>query len=88
MVGENKSRNGDPEKRGLSGIYFVVFFYAFNSRAKQDEVAEWLRRWTANPLGNAYVGSNTHLATFFEIWRPLAVAPPCEQGLQGWTLRH
>ena len=23
-----------------------------------DEVAEWLRRWTANPLGSARVGSN------------------------------
>ena len=24
----------------------------------QDEVAEWLRRWTANPMGSACVGSN------------------------------
>ena len=24
----------------------------------QDEVVEWLRRWTANPLGSARVGSN------------------------------
>ena len=24
----------------------------------QDEVAEWLRRWTANPLCSARVGSN------------------------------
>ena len=23
-----------------------------------DEVAEWLRRWTANPLGSTHVGSN------------------------------
>ena len=23
-----------------------------------DGVAEWLRRWTANPLGSARVGSN------------------------------
>ena len=30
-----------------------------------DEVAEWLRRWTANPLGSARVGSN-----------PIFVAPP------------
>ena len=39
-----------------------------------DEVAEWLRRWTANPLGSARVGSNpifvvthfftVHLATW------------------------
>ena len=25
---------------------------------RHDEVAEWLRRWTANPLGSARVGSN------------------------------
>ena len=24
----------------------------------KDEVAEWLRRWTANPMGSARVGSN------------------------------
>lgn len=28
------------------------------SALKQDEVAEWLRRWTANPLCSARVGSN------------------------------
>ena len=27
-------------------------------RDENDEVAEWLRRWTANPLGSARVGSN------------------------------
>ena len=27
-------------------------------RVEDDEVAEWLRRWTANPLGIARVGSN------------------------------
>ena len=30
----------------------------------EDEVAEWLRRWTANPLGNARVGSNPILVEF------------------------
>ena len=29
--------------------------YPHNSN---DEVAEWLRRWTANPMGSARVGSN------------------------------
>ena len=29
----------------------------FMGRA-QDTVAEWLRRWTRNPLGSARVGSN------------------------------
>ena len=34
--------------------------FNFNSYSQhlQDEVAEWLRRWTANPLGSARVGSN------------------------------
>ena len=30
-----------------------------------DEVAEWLRRWTANPLGSARVGSNPILVDHF-----------------------
>ena len=30
-----------------------------------DEVAEWLRRWTANPMGSARVGSNPILVEFF-----------------------
>ena len=29
-----------------------------------DEVAEWLRRWTANPLGSARVGSNPILVGY------------------------
>ena len=31
----------------------------------QDEVAEWLRRWTANPMGSARVGSNPILVGLF-----------------------
>ena len=31
----------------------------------QDEVAEWLRRWTANPLCSARVGSNPILVAMF-----------------------
>ena len=34
----------------------------------KDEVAEWLRRWTANPLGSARVGSNPILVgNFFRL---------------------
>ena len=34
----------------------------------RDEVAEWLRRWTANPMGSARVGSNPILVVkiFFD----------------------
>ena len=35
----------------------ACFFYLI-SKYTQDEVAEWLRRWAANPLGSARVGSN------------------------------
>ena len=31
----------------------------------KDEVAEWLRRWTANPMGSARVGSNPILVVSF-----------------------
>ena len=32
-----------------------------------DEVAEWLRRWTANPMGSARVGSNPILVVILKI---------------------
>ena len=32
---------------------------------RHDEVAEWLRRWTANPMGSARVGSNPILVVMF-----------------------
>ena len=42
-------------------IYLTIRFYQvpqlWHSR-QVDEVAEWLRRWTANPMGSARVGSN------------------------------
>ena len=34
----------------------------------EDEVAEWLRRWTANPLGSPRVGSNPILVELFFIF--------------------
>ena len=37
--------------------HFERFLLIFMHTAS-DEVAEWLRRWTANPLGSARVGSN------------------------------
>ena len=41
----------------MSSYLFIVFFSVY-SHAAYDEVAEWLRRWTANPLCSARVGSN------------------------------
>ena len=35
-----------------------------------DEVAEWLRRWTANPMCSARVGSNPILVVKSFILRP------------------
>ena len=37
----------------------------FNVSHQPDKVAEWLRRWTANPLCSARVGSNPILVEFF-----------------------
>ena len=45
-----------------------------------DEVAEWLRRWTANPMGSARVGSNPILVEIFEKKIPL---PGIEPGPPG-----
>jgi hypothetical protein len=33
-----------------------------------DEVAEWLRRWPAKPLGFAREGSNPFLVEFFHFF--------------------
>ena len=38
-----------------------------NVKIFSDEVAEWLRRWTANPLGSARVGSNPVLILPLEV---------------------
>ena len=36
-----------------------------NLQSLSDEVAEWLRRWTANPMGSARVGSNPIFVEIF-----------------------
>ena len=35
------------------------------SNLKNDQMSEWLRRWTANPLGSARAGSNPVLVVKF-----------------------
>ena len=46
----------------ISGVLRSMVIAPLTSKMKThykiDEVAEWLRRWTANPLGSARVGSN------------------------------
>ena len=36
----------------------IMQSFFFSNLASIDEVAEWLRRWTANPMCSARVGSN------------------------------
>ncbi len=43
---------------GLVESALRSFVISFPLAPTQDEVAEWLRRWTANPLGSARLGSN------------------------------
>ena len=38
----------------------------------QDEVAEWLRRWTANPMCSARVGSNPILVELFLLYSKIS----------------
>jgi hypothetical protein len=45
----------------------IVKTYVRIFQPKQDKVAEWLRRWTANPLGSARVSSNLILVEFLYI---------------------
>ena len=44
----------------------IVLYVMSSTTVAQDEVAEWLRRWTANPLGSARVGSNPILVDDFD----------------------
>ena len=53
-------------RQNLEALEEVTSWPAWHSRQswpnvrehQLDEVAEWLRRWTANPMGSARVGSN------------------------------
>ena len=44
--------------------------YAKDNALQLDEVAEWLRRWTANPMCSARVGSNPILVVMFCFFLP------------------
>ena len=41
-----------------------------------DQVAEWLRRWTANPMGSARVSSNLILVDCFIVTLRHALRQP------------
>ena len=60
----------------LVGLFFISeicergpekleMFISLTLDPRHDEVAEWLRRWTANPMGSARVGSNPILVVNF-----------------------
>ena len=45
--------------------HFKVYIYKDSLvTAFIDKMAEWLRRWTVNPLGSASVGSNPIFVVF------------------------
>ena len=45
--------------------YVKIYFIAILLHTCEDEVAEWLRRWTANPLWSPRVGSNPILVELY-----------------------
>ena len=53
--------------QGGNRLYTYCNIYLFFTHDGKDEVAEWLRRWTANPLGSPRVGSNPILVDFFSL---------------------
>ena len=51
---------------------FVLWKFLQNEMFRtflRDTVAEWLRRWTRNPLGSARVGSNPTGVVFYFVFR-------------------
>jgi hypothetical protein len=57
---------GKLEERLVHGPYYGLDTNTLSPAAwcNIDEVAEWLRRWTANPMCSARVGSNPILVAF------------------------
>ena len=70
-----QSENHTPRPTSLAGRSFHTILKnqspnignvrADGMKVCQDEVAEWLRRWTANPMCSARVGSNPILVGIF-----------------------
>ena len=51
-------------------LWHTVAFSSVTGTAvvlSRDEVAEWLRRWTANPMGSPRVSSNLILVDCFDL---------------------
>ena len=46
--------------------YFMNYLCRIIISVSHDEVAEWLRRWTANPMCSARMGSNPILVGSFK----------------------
>ena len=49
----------------LATDFTVIINMTYIIKRSSDEVAEWLRRWTANPLGSPRVSSNLILVENF-----------------------
>ena len=54
----NPSRTEIRRTLGDWSTYLSLKFWTILENLSIDSVAEWLRRWTRNPLGSARVGSN------------------------------
>ncbi len=66
---------------------FCVYSYYLFELKSYDEVAEWLRRWTANPMCSARVGSNPILVAILLHIFPLRCVDPTELGTYSSALR-
>ena len=62
---------------------FVCCFFRVYFPIACDEVAEWLRRWTANPLCSARVGSNPILVEYCKFSKALDVKSTFTQMSKG-----
>ena len=84
LVGQDiRFSSGRPGFKSRMGNYFCL---APNSKYQSDDLAEWLRRWPAKPLGYAREGSNPSVVAIFTPaqWSRGAMdsAPDFESG--GW----
>ena len=56
--------NSEERQQGEGGTYNDVLEFL---KTQEDIMAEWLRRWTANPLGSARAGSNPVVVVFIPL---------------------
>ena len=89
VLAKNWCLVGCPKVPCTRWLLSVVLWHGGDSPLQDDEVAEWLRRWTANPMCSARVGSNPILVDIFYQsfdWNAEGTNPNLLNSLTDWRM--